>query len=135
VARLFPDARRVERAYFAKTGIFPIMHAVAVRDDVIDANPWLPQAVFNAYSKAKQMNQEMLQKLGWAMVSLPWAGQELEETQELMGDNYWPYGIEPNRTTLETLFRYSYEQGLASRELTIEELFHPSTLELSEEDY
>jgi 4,5-dihydroxyphthalate decarboxylase len=78
------------------------------------------------------MNQEMLQKLGWAMVSLPWAGQELEETRELMGDNFWPYGIAPNRKALETLFRYSYEQGLASRELTIEELFHPSTLEFSE---
>ena len=57
---------------------------------------------------------------------------EFEETRELMGDNYWPYGIEPNRKTLETLFRYSYEQGLASRELTIEELFHPAALELTE---
>jgi len=132
VARLFADYRQVERDYFATTGIFPIMHAVAVRDDVIEENPWFLEAVFKAYSKAKQMNQEMLQKLGWAIISLPWAGQELEETRELMGDNYWPYGIEPNRKTLETLFRYSYEQGLASRELTIEELFHPSTLELSE---
>ena len=129
VGRLFPDNRSVERAYFAKTGIFPIMHAVAVRDDVIEANPWFPEAVFNAYSKAKQMNQKMLQNLGWAMVSLPWAGAELEETRELMGDNYWPYGIEPNRKTLETLFRYSHEQGLASRELTIEELFLPESLE------
>jgi len=133
VARLFPDSRQVEQAYFAKTGIFPIMHAVAVRDDLIDEHPWLPEAVFKAYSQAKQMNSEYLRKLGWAMVSLPWVGQELEETRELMGDNYWPYGIAPNRKTLETLFRYSYEQGLAGRELTIEELFHPSTLEFSEQ--
>ena len=132
VGRLFPDNRSVERAYFAKTGIFPIMHAVAVRDDVIEANPWFPEAVFNAYSKAKQMNQKMLQNLGWAMVSLPWAGAELEETRELMGDNYWPYGIEANRTTLETLFRYSHDQGLASRKLTIEELFHPASLVFEE---
>jgi 4,5-dihydroxyphthalate decarboxylase len=61
-------------------------------------------------------------------------GQELEETRKLMGDNYWPYGIEPNRKALEALFRYSYEQGLASRKLTIAELFHPSTLELAEAD-
>jgi len=128
VGRLFPDNREVERAYFAKTGIFPIMHVVAARDDVIEENPWLPEAVFGAYSRAKQMNQEYLRELGWAMVSLPWAGRELEETRELMGDNYWPYGIEPNRTTLETLFRYSHEQGLSSRELTIEELFHPGSL-------
>ncbi len=132
VARLFADYREVERASFAATGIFPIMHAVAVRDDVIEANPWFPEAVFKAYSKAKQMNQKMLQNLGWAMVSLPWAGAELEETRNLMGDNYWPYGIEPNRKTLETLFRYSHEQGLASRELTIEEIFHPSTLKFVE---
>jgi 4,5-dihydroxyphthalate decarboxylase len=132
VARLFPDYRQVERAYFAATGIFPIMHAVAVREDLIDAHPWLPEAVFNAYSQAKKTNQEHLQKLGWAMVSLPWFGRELEETRELMGDNYWPYGVEPNRKALETLFRYSYEQGLASRELNIEELFHPSTLDLIE---
>jgi len=132
VARLFPDARQAERAYFAKTGIFPIMHAVAVRNTVIDENPWIVEAIFNAYSKAKQMNMELLKKMGWAMISLPWIGQELEETQELMGDNYWPYGIGPNRKTLETLFRYSYEQGLASRELTIEELFHPASLALTE---
>ena len=133
VARLFPDHRKVERAYFARTGIFPIMHAVAVRDDLIDDHPWLPEAVFNAYSKAKQMNFDHLDKLGWAMVSLPWFGQELAETRELMGYNFWPYGIEANRKTLEALFRYSFEQGLASRELTIEELFHPSTFEFSEQ--
>ena len=132
VARMFPDARQAERAYFAKTGIFPIMHAVAVRNAVIDENPWIVEAVFNAYSKAKQMNMELLKKMGWAMISLPWVGQELEETRELMGDNYWPYGIGPNRKTLEALFRYSYKQGLASRELTIEELFHPKSLELTE---
>ena len=132
VARLFEDYRQVERDYFAKTGIFPIMHAVAVRDDVIDDNPWFLEAVFKAYSQAKQVNQKHLQELGWAMISLPWVGQELEETRELMGDNYWPYGIGPNRKALETLFRYSYEQGLSSRELTIEELFHPKSLELME---
>ncbi len=133
VARLFPDSRQAERAYFAKTGIFPIMHAVAVRDDVIDENPWILKAIFTAYSRAKKMNDEYLRKVGWAMVSLPWFGQELDETRELMGDNYWPYGIEPNRKTLETLFRYSHEQGLASRRLTVEELFHPSSLEFAEE--
>jgi 4,5-dihydroxyphthalate decarboxylase len=132
VARLFPDTRQAERAYFAKTGIFPIMHAVAVRNAVIDENPWIVEAVVNAYSKAKQMNMEHLKKMGWAMISLPWFSDELEETRELMGDNFWPYGIEPNRKTLETLFRYSYEQGLASRELTIEELFHPGSLAFSE---
>jgi 4,5-dihydroxyphthalate decarboxylase len=132
VARLFADFRKTERAYFAKTGIFPIMHAVAVRNDIIDANPEFPKAVFNAYSQAKQMMYEHMRKLAWVTVSLPWIAQEIEETQALMGKNYWPYGIKVNRKALEALLEYSYEQGLASKKLTIEELFHPSTLELVE---
>ena len=73
-----------------------------------------------------------LQKFGWAYDALPWFAQEFEETKKVMGKNYWPYGIEPNRKALENLFRYSYEQGLASQELTIEQLFHPASLELVE---
>jgi 4,5-dihydroxyphthalate decarboxylase len=132
VARLFPDYRMAERVYFSKTGIFPIMHAVAMRKDVVEENPWLPEAVFKAYSGAKARAYEHLRNSAWAYDMLPWIGQEFEETREAMGDNYWSYGIEDNRTALEALFRYSHEQGLASRELTIEELFHPSTLELRE---
>lgn len=132
IERLFPDFRTTERAYFAKTGIFPIMHAVAIRKDVLEQNPWLAEAVFNAYSQAKQMTYDYLLKSAWYKTSLPWVSQEMEETRELMGNNYWPYGIEPNRDALTALFRYSYEQGFSSRELTIEELFHPSSLHLSE---
>ena len=132
VARLFHDFRTTERAYFAKTGIFPIMHAVAIRKDVLEQNPWLAEAVFNAYSQAKQMTYDYLLKSAWYKTSLPWVSQEMEETRTLMGKNYWPYGIEPNRDALTALFRYSYEQGFSSRELTIEELFHPSGLHLSE---
>jgi 4,5-dihydroxyphthalate decarboxylase len=76
------------------------------------------------------MMYDALKKMGWATISLPWVGQEIEETRKLMGENYWPYGIEPNRKALEALFRYSHEQGLARKKLKIEELFHPSTLEL-----
>lgn len=132
VERLFHDFRTTERAYFAKTGIFPIMHAVAIRKDVLEQNPWLAEAVFNAYSQAKQMTYDYLLKSAWYKTSLPWVSQEMEETRTLMGKNYWPYGIESNRDALTTLFRYSYEQGFSSRELTIEELFHPSGLHLSE---
>jgi len=133
VARLFADYRSTERAYYAETGIFPIMHAVAMRNDVIDANPWLPEAVFDAYSAAKQLAYQRLRKKAWFEDSVPWIGQEVEETRGLMGDNYWPYGIAPNREALETLFRYLHEQGLASRQLRVEEVFHPSTLEFEED--
>jgi 4,5-dihydroxyphthalate decarboxylase len=132
VARLFPDFRKTERAYFKKTGIFPIMHAVAIRNTLVEQHPWLPKAVFNAYSQAKQIMYDQLKKMGWATISLPWAAQEIEETRALMGENFWPYGIEPNRKALEALFQYSYEQGLSSRELTIEELFVPGSLKFVE---
>ena len=132
VARLFPDSRATERAYFAKTGIFPIMHAVAIKRDVLEQNVWLAEAVFNAYSQAKQLTYDYLSKEAWYKTSLPWVSQEIEDTRALMGTNYWPYGIGPNRNALTTLFRYSYDQGLSSRNLTIEELFHPSGLELAE---
>jgi len=133
ISRLFPDYRRIERAYFAETGIFPIMHAVAVRNDLIDANPWSLESLFNAYSRAKSRAYAYLKNAAWYKTSLPWIGQEFEETRELMGDNYWSYGIDPNRKALEALFQYSHEQGLASRKLTIEELFHPATLEFKEQ--
>jgi len=132
VARLFPDFRKTERGYFTKTGIFPIMHAVAIRKDIIERNPWLLKAVFNAYSQAKQLMYDYLKKSAWYKNSLPWIAQEIEETRTLMGENFWPYGIAPNRKALEALFQYSYEQGLAKRKLTIEDLFHPSTMALEE---
>jgi 4,5-dihydroxyphthalate decarboxylase len=131
VKRLFDDPRATERQYFAKTGIFPIMHAVAIRNDLIDANPWLPEAVFSAYSRSKQMEYDAM-KTRWVMGTLPWYGQELEETRNVMGANFWPYGIEPNTKTLNALFQYSYDQGLAKKRLQVEDLFHPSTLSLTE---
>lgn len=131
IRRLFTNARAIEQDYFARTGIFPIMHAVAIRNDLAEQYPWLPRAVFEAYSESKSLAYAKMRKNVF-FETLPWYAQELESTQRIMGKNFFPYGIAPNRKTLETLFRYSYEQGLASRELTIEELFEPSTLGLVE---
>lgn len=130
VARLFTDSRKVEQQYYTKTGIFPIMHAVAIRKRLIEAHPWLTKAVFNAYSRAKQLAYDDINRNAWYMSSLPWIAQEAEDTRKLMGDNYYSYGIEVNRKTLEALLQYAHEQGLAKRKIAIEELFHPSTLEL-----
>jgi 4,5-dihydroxyphthalate decarboxylase len=132
VARLFPDYRSVERAYFANTGIFPIMHAVAIKREVLKQNPWLAKAVFTAYSQAKHLHYEYMLNAAWAYDSLPWYGQEFAETRALMGDNYYSYGIGPNRKALRALFRYSHQQGLCSRELTVKELFDPASLEFAE---
>lgn len=132
VGRLFPDSRAAEQAYYEKTGIFPIMHAVAVRRSLLEENPWLAQAIFDAYSQAKTLGYQQMVGIGWAADMLPWYSQEMEATQEIMGTNFYSYGLKANRKSLETLFRYSHEQGLASRRLTVEEMFYPGALSLEE---
>ena len=132
VARLFADSKAAEHAYYKKTGIFPIMHAVAIKKSTLKQNPWLAEVVFNAYSEAKQLTYDYMASLGWISDMLPWYGQELEETRTVLGDNFYSYGIDSNRKTLETLFRYSHQQGFSSRELTIEELFEPTSIKLTE---
>ncbi|WP_420415362.1 ABC transporter substrate-binding protein [Roseibium sp.] len=132
IARLFPDFRSVEQAYFERTGVFPIMHVLAIRRDTSAEHPWLAKAVFDAYSKAKIAAYQLKDRLTWATDMLPWYSQELDDTRRLMGRNFYPYGIEANRKTVETLYRYSFEQGLAERVLTVEETFLPESLEFTE---
>ncbi len=132
VGRLFPDSRAVEQAYYEKTGIFPIMHAVAVRKSLLEEHDWLAGALFRAYSEAKTLAYRKMTGIGWGADMLPWYGQEMEATQAIMGKNFYSYGLEGNEKTLEHLFRYSHEQGLASRQLTIDELFHPAGRNLRE---
>ena len=129
VARLFTDYRTVERAYFERTGIFPIMHALAVRRSLLDEHPGLAGHIVDAYAESKQRSYAQMAKWNWVADGLPWYGQELAETTALMGADFWPYGIEANRTSLEALFRYSHEQGLTPSKLTVEELFYPESLE------
>jgi 4,5-dihydroxyphthalate decarboxylase len=104
------------------------MHAVAIRRDLAADHPWLAGAVFDAYSRAKTLSYDAMARLGWVDDMLPWYGQELSDTRRLMGDNFYSYGIGPNRATLDALFRYSHRQGLASRVLRIEDLFDPASI-------
>jgi 4,5-dihydroxyphthalate decarboxylase len=133
IKRLFPDVRAAEQDYYRKTRLFPIMHAIAIRTDMIKANPWLPKAVFEMYSKAKQKAYANLETTTSLKVTLPWVTQEFEDTRKLMGKNYWPYGIEANSKKLEAVMRYTDEQGLVKHRHKFEELFHPSTLKLEED--
>lgn len=110
------------------------MHVLAIRRDTAAEYPWLARAVFEAYSAAKAAAYHRKDRVTWATDMLPWYSQELENTQALMGQNFYPYGIEENRKTLETLFRYSHNQGLADRVLTIEEIFLPGSLQFTEQD-
>ena len=132
VVRLFEDVKSVERAYFDRTGIFPIMHVLSIRRDVADAHPWLARAVFDAYSQAKELAYREKDRLGWATDMLPWYGAEVEETRRVMGRNFYPYGYDANAQVFDKLFAYSHRQGLASRVLTAEEVFLPGSLEFRE---
>ena len=133
VKRLFRDCRAVEQRYFKKTGVYPIMHLVTIRRDLTEQHEWLPKAVFEAYCKSKQLDYQESRRIRWAYSSLPWYGQEFNETVELMGPNFYSYGVPQNRKALETVFRYLHEQSLAERKLRIEEVFVESTLGLEDD--
>ncbi len=128
IRRLFTDIKTTEQAYYKKTGLFPIMHVVAVRKDAVQEKPWLPAAALQMYSEAKQIAYENLATTTVLKTTLPWAMDEYEETTKLMGDDYWRYGIKSNRKELELIMRYTYEQGLVKRQIDFEELFDPSML-------
>ena len=131
VGRLFPNYREVEEDYFRRTGIFPIMHIVGIRRELAERHPWLPLNVYKGFLDAKRIADKYLQEINFLAVTHPWMVAEHERLQALMGRDYWPYGLEANRRTLETLCRYSHEQGLSARRVTPEELFDPGTHVLS----
>jgi 4,5-dihydroxyphthalate decarboxylase len=131
VIRLFENFRDVEAKYFRKTIIFPIMHMVGIRKQLIAEHPWLAVSVFKAFIKAKEIAVHELRDAGVHMVTLPWVYQEVLAAEELIAKDYWSYGIDSNRAAIEAMTRYSFEQGLAQRKLTSEDLFHPGTLEMS----
>ena len=129
VRRLFPDFIDRERDYFRRTRIFPIMHVVALRRSLWQANPWMAQSLFKAFVASQRITYDGLRETAALKTMLPWQTSVVEDTRREMGDDWWPYGLEPNRHVLETFLRYHHEQGLSKRRLTPEELFAPQTLE------
>jgi hypothetical protein len=129
VGRLFPDVIASERAYFDVSGIFPIMHLVVLRRDVYETYPWAAQSLYKAFLLAKANVFDRLYDSSALRFSLPWLNQQLEEAHEILGDDYWSYGLEANRRALATFLRYHHEQGLSPRELAPEELFAPESTE------
>jgi 4,5-dihydroxyphthalate decarboxylase len=131
VQRLFPDYRAAEEAYFERTGMFPIMHVVGIRRSLLEAHPWLAVNTYIAYLKAKEICYRQLETIGHLFTTLPWPVEELQRARALMGEDFWSYGVEPNRRELSAVSRYAVEQGIIDRQLSPEELFVPSTLSLS----
>ena len=130
IRRLFTNIKTTEQEYYKETGLFPIMHVVAVRKDAAEKNPWLPMAAFRMYSEAKQIAYENLATTTVLRTSLPWGMDEYDETVKLMGNDYWRYGIEANRKELQLVMRYTYEQGMVKRQGEFEEMFAHSTMRL-----
>lgn len=128
IARLFPDYPAAEKAWFSQTGFFPIMHCLAVRRDVAEANPWLPLVLFRAFAEARRLSLEELRLVNVLRVSLPWIAAAMEEQERAMGGDVWPYGFAKNREEIAAMIRFARADGLAAREMTPEELFHPSVL-------
>jgi 4,5-dihydroxyphthalate decarboxylase len=129
VGRLFPDVIAAEKTYFAASGIFPIMHVVVVRRDVYETSPWVAQSLYKAFVQAKDEVFDRLYDSSALRFMLPWLNQHLEEARDLLGDDYWSYGLQANRETLATFLRYHHEQGLSTRLLQPEELFAPESTE------
>jgi 4,5-dihydroxyphthalate decarboxylase len=129
VGWLFPDPIAAAKDYFKRTRIFPIMHIVGVRREIVARHPWLPAAVLKAFEKAKTIALERLADTSSTKVTLPFVEEQLRGARELMGPDFWSYGVDANRHVLETFLRHHHKQGLSPRLVTVEELFHPTTFE------
>jgi 4,5-dihydroxyphthalate decarboxylase len=126
---LFADPVAAGRDYFRRRRIFPIMHLTGIRRALVERHPWLPAAVLKAFEQSKAMCLAALEDTSATKVTLPFVEEELRAARELMGEDFWSYGLVPNRKVLEVFLRHHHAEGLSSRLLAPEELFHPSTHE------
>lgn len=125
VVRLYPDYRAAEMDYYRRTKIFPIMHSVVIRRDIVDKHPFVTQSLFDACNRAKAVAQEKLSYFGTLRYMLPWMMAEVDDVKSVFGDDCWPYGVEANRPTLTALVRYLEEQGIVAKAPRVDELFAP----------
>ncbi len=123
IARLWPNFKDVETEYFRRTGIFPVMHLVVIREDVHRDHPWVAPRIYRAFCEARDVALEALPDSDALHVALPFLLDHVEETQRIFGKHYWDYGIAPNRPAFEAMGRFMFEQGLAPRAVPPEEMF------------
>ena len=126
IVRLFPNYKEVEQDYYRRTRIFPIMHTVVVREDIHREHPWVANSIYKAFCEARDLALNGLYDTDALRVSLPWLIDHVEEAWRVIGKDFWAYGLEPNRPTLKAIGEYVFEQGLASRLVSPEELFPPN---------
>ncbi|RJG02618.1 ABC transporter substrate-binding protein [Noviherbaspirillum sedimenti] len=129
VGWLFDDPTAVAKDYFKRTEIFPIMHVLGVRKEIAAKHPWLPGALFKAFEEAKTVALESLSETSATKITLPFVEEQLKAARNLMGFDFWSYGVAKNLPTLETFVRQHHAQGLSARRMSIDEIFHPATYE------
>jgi 4,5-dihydroxyphthalate decarboxylase len=125
VARLFPDYLDIEMKYVEDTGIYPIMHVIVFKREIVERNPWVAANLFKAFDEARRISVERALACTSSVLPLPWGYEFVKRMQAVVGDDLMPYGVEQNRTTLEAFLQYAFEQGVCHRKLTPEELFPP----------
>lgn len=126
---IFDDPTAEAQAFYRKTRIFPIMHVIGIRKSLVQAQPWLPMAVYKGFADSKRLALDHLSETSATKVTLPFIEEQLRAARSLMGDDFWPYGFGPNRHVLDYFTTAHHAQGLSARKVEPEELFHPSTLE------
>ena len=126
---LFADPSRSAAEYFERTRIFPIMHVLGVRRELAERHPWLPMALYKAFTAAKEIAVARLTDTSATKVTLPFVEEQLRAARDLMGLDFWSYGAGPNHHVLDKFLHHHHSQGLSGRRLKVDELFHPSTLE------
>jgi 4,5-dihydroxyphthalate decarboxylase len=127
--RLFESYQELEAEYFRKTRIFPIMHVVVLRRAVYERDRWIAMNLLKAFEEAKRKSMARLVEIGLSHVPMPWLAEHARRWRSVAGEDFWPYGIEGNRPTLEAFTQYAHEQGVTARRLQVEELFAPETRE------
>ncbi|HXM82172.1 MAG TPA: ABC transporter substrate-binding protein [Burkholderiales bacterium] len=127
--RMFADYQPIEEEYFRKTRIFPIMHVVVLRKPVYERDRWIAMNLLKAFEEAKQRSLERIADIGVSHVPVPWTAEQVRRWRALAGRDFWPYGLEPSRPTLEAFLQYAFEQGISKKRLAVEELFARETLE------
>ena len=125
IVRLFPNYRDVERDYFRRTGIFPIMHTLVIREELCEKHRWLASSLFKAFTEAKNLAYREMRFSGAMKYALPWLLNDLEEIDEFFGGDPFCYGLDENRASLSALARYLYDQGFVDRPIDIDAIFAP----------
>ena len=126
IQRLFPNFRELEKDYYRRTRIFPIMHLVAIRRDVYERHPFVATSLYKALCAAKELAMTKMRAVVSLRYMLPWMGADVEEIDEVFGGDPFPYGIEPNRPTLDALMQYLHDQSLIAAPMKIDDLFVPT---------